>query len=119
MTVHTPDRSDSVVDAELNFRPGDAVRLRVVHRDRRVSVTDDGAAINRAGRPLGWQDAARRIADEFVVNISRHGVVSLPVVRVGPPEEAVIRRIGQASLALYEELLDLADKGAGGQQGWH
>ena len=57
---------------------------------------------------------ARRIADEFRVNLSRNGVVWLPVVPVGPPEEAIIRRIAQASLAFYQELLELADK----REGW-
>jgi hypothetical protein len=34
-------------------------------------------------------------------------VVSLPVVRVGPCEVKIVTRIAQASLALYQELLDL------------
>jgi hypothetical protein len=36
-------------------------------------------------------------------------MVSLPVVRVGPPEDEVVRRIGEASRALYQELLELAE----------
>ena len=48
-----------------------------------------------------------RLSDEVVVNIGRDGVISLPVVRVGPPEEQIVARIAQASLALYQELLDL------------
>jgi hypothetical protein len=85
------------------------VYVHVVHREHRTQVSDDGAAILRAGHPRNWRAAARRVAGELIVNISRHGVVSLPVVRVGPPEETIIRRIGEASLAFYEELLDLTD----------
>jgi hypothetical protein len=119
MTTYAPERTDSLIDTDLRFLPGDPVRIRVVHRDRRTSVTDDGAAVERAGRPEGWKDTARRIADKFVVNVSRTGVVSLPVVRVGPPEAKIIRRIAQASLAFYQELLELADKREGSQQGWN
>lgn len=102
----TSARTDAVVDTGLEFTPGDPVRVRVVHRDNRTLVTDDGAAVERAGRPRHWQDAAWRLDRELVVNISRRGVVSLPVVRVGPPEAEVIRRIGAASLAFYQELLE-------------
>jgi hypothetical protein len=48
------------------------------------------------------------LARELDVNVSRHGIVGLPVVRVGPSEEAVRRRIAQASLTLFHELLDLS-----------
>ena len=101
-------RSDALVDTGLRFRPTAPVLVRVTRRDRRINVTDDGAAIEMAGHPPAWREAARRIGDEFVVNVSRHGAVSLPVVRVGPPEAEIVRRIGQASLAFYQELLDLS-----------
>jgi hypothetical protein len=102
-----PERHDAVVETGLEYRRGDPVRIRTVHRDRRTSVTDDGAAIARAGHPPGWREAAARTARELVVNVSRHGVVSLPVVRAGPPEHEVVRRIAEASLRLYQDLLDL------------
>src|SRR5437764_10430149 len=98
MTAQASERTDRVFTSGLAFRPGDPVRIRVVHRERRTSVSDDGAAVDRAGRPQGWQHAARRVADGFVVNVSRTGVVSLPVVRVGPPEDEIIHRISEASL---------------------
>ena len=41
------------------------------------------------------------------MNVGRHGIISLPVVPVGPCEEEIVRRIGAASLALYQELLEL------------
>jgi hypothetical protein len=100
-------RAVQIIETDLRYGPDDPVRVRVVHRDQRTTVTDDAAAITRAGRPLGWRDVARRLSDEIVVNISRDGVVSLSVVRVGPCEEKIVTRIAQASLALYQELLDL------------
>lgn len=79
----------------------------MVRRDGRVSVADAGAAIERAGRPPGWQTVAERLARDLVVNVSRGGVVSLPVVPAGPGLEAIVKRIGAASLTLYQELLEL------------
>jgi hypothetical protein len=100
-------REERFVDTGLEYTPGDHVVVRVVHRDRRTLVTDDGAAVARSGRPAGWRDVAREIEDGDVVNVSRQGTVWLPVVRVGPPEDAIVRRIGEASLALYQDLLEL------------
>jgi hypothetical protein len=80
----------------------------LTRRGHRVNVTDDGAALRLAGCPPRWRGASRRICDEFIVNVSRHGVVSLPVVRVGPPEADIVERIGRASLAFYQDLLDLS-----------
>jgi len=72
-----------------------------------VTVTDDGAARDRAGAPPRSREAAGRISAEFDVNVSRRGVVSLPVVRIGPGEDAIVARIAGASRALYQELLEL------------
>jgi hypothetical protein len=100
-------RSETLLVAGLEYRPGDPVRVRVLRREHRTSVTDDGAAIEKAGRPPGWREVADRLAEEMVVNVGRHGIISLPVVPVGPCEEEIVRRIGAASLALYQELLEL------------
>jgi hypothetical protein len=100
-------RSETVIDTGLEYRPGDPVRVRLVRREHRISVTDDGAAIEKAGRPPRWREAADRVGEELDVNISQDGVISLPVVRVGPSEQTIVRRIGQASLGFYQELLEL------------
>jgi Ankyrin repeats (many copies) len=102
------DRTERSVETGLEYGPGDPVVLRVVQR-RHLNVLDDGAAVERAGRPPGWRAVAERLADELVVNISRSGVVSLPVSRRGPGYDAIVRRIAHASLAFYQELLELAD----------
>ncbi len=106
-------RAEQIVDTDLEYRPGDPVRVRVAHREQRITVTDGAAAIARAGRPAGWRSATRRLSNEIDVNISRDGAISLPVVRVGPGEQKIVERIARASLALYQELLDLdtADDG--------
>ena len=102
-----PSRTETTVDTGLEYRPGDLVRVRVVRRGPRTSVSDDGAALARAGRPRAWRDAAGKLERVLDVNVSPAGVISLPVVKVGPPEEQVVERIGAASLALYQDLLDL------------
>jgi len=101
-------RVERVVDTGLEYVPGEHVVVRVVQRDRRTRVTDDGAAVERAGRPAGWRDAARAIEDDLVVNVGRSGQVSLPCVPKGPDTDEVVRRIGEASLGLYQDLLELA-----------
>jgi hypothetical protein len=96
------------VTTSLEYVPGDPVTLRITH-GRFVGVSDDGGAVERAGRPPGWRAVADRLAEELVVNVSRSGVVSLPVVPRGPGLEAIVARITDASLALYQELLELRD----------
>jgi len=100
-------REDRVVDTGFEYLPGDRVVVRVVRREGRTRISDDGAAVERAGKPTGWRDVAERIDDELIVNISRQGAVWLPLSRRGPDEEAIVRRIGEASLALYQDLLEL------------
>lgn len=98
-----------MIDTGLEYRPGDPVRVRVLRRERRTSVTDDGAAIEKAGRPARWREAVERLDRDLIVNVSHRGVVSLPVVAVGPGVDSIVRRIAEASLGFYQELLELDD----------
>jgi len=101
-------REERLVDTGLEYVPGDHVVVRVVRRDGRTRISDDGAAVERAGRRAGWRDVAGGIEDELVVNVSRQGVVFLPLSpRCGPAEKEIVHRLGEASLALYQSLLDL------------
>jgi hypothetical protein len=104
-----PERSANVIDTGLEYRPGDPVRVRVLRRERRTSVTDDGAAIEKAGRPARWREAVERLDRDLIVNVSHQGVVSLPVVAAGPGVDSIVRRIAEASLGFYQELLELDD----------
>jgi hypothetical protein len=100
-------RSEMVLDTGREYAPGAPVRVWVVHRRGRISVTDDGVALARAGGPSAWREVATGVERELDVNVSRHGVISLPVVPVGPSEQAIVQRIGRASQSFYQELLDL------------
>ncbi|HEX3976118.1 MAG TPA: hypothetical protein VHW96_07615 [Solirubrobacteraceae bacterium] len=102
-----PARAESIADTGLQYRPGDAVQVWVLRRERRVSVSDHGAALRTAGAPPDWERACARVHAELEVNITRGGVVWLPVVAVGPTEREVARRIARASLIFFQELLEL------------
>lgn len=102
-------RTDTVIDSQLQYRPDDPVRVRVVRREQRTSVTDDGAAIAKAGRPMRWREIAERVERDLIVNVSHQGVVSLPVVAAGPTLVTVVQRIADASLDFYQGLLDVQD----------
>jgi ankyrin repeat protein len=101
-------RTEETVRTRLAYGPGEPVTVTVTHRAQRTSVSDQGAAVKRAGKPPGWLAIAGQLERDRDVNITRQGVVWLPVVAVGPGEQAVIERIAQASLALYQELLELS-----------
>jgi len=94
------ERDERVVDTGLEYGRGDPVRVRVVRRGTRAWVSDGAAGAARAGRTRVPDELARRIEREFVVNVSRCGDVGLP-------GERFVERIARASLALYQELLDL------------
>jgi hydrogenase maturation factor len=78
----------------------------VKRRERRVAVTDEGSAVALAGAPPGWRKVARRIELDYVVNVTRNGTVWLPVQGRFNVEE-IEERIARASLALYQDLLEL------------
>jgi hypothetical protein len=98
---------EELVETDLSYRTGDPVSVNVVHRARRVFVTDGRGAVERAGHPEGSQGVFDRIARSLDVNVHRTGEVWLPVVAAGPGEQAITARIADASLALYQELLEL------------
>jgi hypothetical protein len=102
-----PEPDETPVDTGMEYRPGDPVRVWVRHREQRVTVSDRGSALQRAGALTGWRRACARVHAELDVNITRTGVVWLPVVPAGPREPEVVSRIGRASLIFFEELLEL------------
>jgi hypothetical protein len=97
-----------VVDTGLEYRPGEPVLVRTVQR-RHTLVTDDGAALEMAGRLPGWREIGDRLERDLCVNVSRNGAVFLPVVGCGPGYDAIVRRVAEAALALYQDVLDLEE----------
>jgi hypothetical protein len=101
--------SEMVTDTGFEYWPGEPVLVHVIRRERRVFVSDDGVAITKAGRVSGWHAVAELIERQSGVNFNGRGVLSLPVVAAGPGLDAIVRRIGEASLMFYEELVELQD----------
>jgi hypothetical protein len=100
-------RAEERVDSGLEYRRGEPVLVRVVRRPGRVTVSDERRALQQASVKGPWRVLADRLERELRVNISGSGAVWLPVVRVGPGEEAIVARIARASLSFYQDLLDL------------
>jgi hypothetical protein len=100
-------RAETVVDSGFEYRRGDPVRVYVVRRSHRITVTDRAAAYERAGVLVPWRSLADRLERELNVNVSGTGAVWLPVVPAGPGEPTIVERIARASLSFYEDLLDL------------
>jgi hypothetical protein len=100
-------RVDATIDTGLEYRPGCPVRLHFVRRPHRITVSDDAKAFAHAGASRRWRGVAERLERELNVNVSGSGAVWLPVVRVGPGERIIAERIAHASLAFYQDLLEL------------
>jgi hypothetical protein len=103
------ERGEATLDSGLTYGPDGPVLVHAGKRLGRYLFSDLGRAVAAAGRPRGWREAAARVADEHVVNISRSGVVSLPAVEARDRAWIVSLpgRVARASVALYEALLDL------------
>jgi len=81
----------------------------VRRRDKRYLVTDDGAAVDRSGRPAGWRDLASEVVASADLNLSRSGAVFVPAVEGGVPVNGLVTRVAETSLAVYQELLELGE----------
>jgi hypothetical protein len=98
----------SVRDTGLSYLPGRPVRVGVRHRGNRYDIDDMGAAVAIAGRPPGWLETAERVVAELGWNVNRAGIVFVQVVE-GRDIEALVRRTGEASVAVLDALLELED----------
>jgi hypothetical protein len=103
------ERGAAELVTELTYGGVEPVLVHVTKRERRYEFSDGGAAARLAGRAAGWREAADAIEAEYVVNVSRQGVVFLPAVeRSGARWLAALPdRIAEASVALYGALLEL------------
>jgi hypothetical protein len=81
----------------------------VTRRGDWVYFSDDAAAVRAAGRPPGWLGVARRVVDELDLNVNRRGVVFVasPESRGQAWLDQLEERVADASLAVYEALLEL------------
>lgn len=99
---------DEITDMGRDYLPGRPVRVRVRVRGTNVYVDDLGGAVAAAGMPPGWLEAARRAVAALDWNVRRSGVVFMQAPR-GRALEWIISRTAQASVAVCDAILQLAD----------
>jgi hypothetical protein len=100
-------REETVVDTGLVYREGEPVLIRIRWRAQWVSLDDQGAAVELAGRPPGWLEVAERIVAEEGMNVGRNGVVGVGGNR-RRDIEPIIPRLAETSLAVYEAVVELS-----------
>jgi hypothetical protein len=102
------DRDEVLLDAGIAYVEGDPVRVRIRKRGRNLQLDDEAGAVARAGKPPGWFDLAREIVEEeYWLNVKRNGLVFLPAFDRGRDLAPLVVRVADASVALYQELLEL------------
>jgi hypothetical protein len=106
--VDVADRDVTTVDTGLSYRSGDPVLIHVRRRGRRYDLSDDGAAVECAGKRPGWLDAAQRVVAVDGFNVNRRGVIFVPVVE-GRDIDELCSRLGAASRQVYLAVLDVGD----------
>ena len=101
--------SEIDVETGLHFPDGAPVTIATRRRGRRLMLDDRGEAVRRSGRPRGWLDAAERAVEPSGMNIARRtGAVFVPGWDNGRSGlERLTNRLAQASLDVYEALLEL------------
>jgi hypothetical protein len=106
--VDVADRAETTFDTGLSYGSGDPVLIHVRRRGRRYDLTDDGAAVARAGKRAGWLDAAEQVVAADGFNINRRGAVFVPVVE-GRDIDDLCARLAASSRKVYLALLDVGD----------
>lgn len=103
----TAERDEVIIDTGLAYTENEPVLVAVRRRGRRYDLRDDGRALELAGRPAGWSEAAAAAVEAFDLNLTRSGIVFVPAVEGGIDRDWLARRVAEASLAVYDAVLDL------------
>jgi hypothetical protein len=91
----------------VDYVPGAPVRVRVRRRGIRYDLDDLGGAVEAAGRPAGWRDAAQAVVDDASLNLARRtGAVFVPAVE-GRDIAALVVRVADTSLGVHRAVLEL------------
>jgi hypothetical protein len=85
------------------------VRVTVRTREGWVHFSDEACGVDAAGCPAGWLPVAQQVVRELDLNVNRRGVVfvSAPLSRPLSWRRSLERRVADASIAVYEALLEL------------
>jgi hypothetical protein len=82
----------------------DVAEVIVRKRGWRFDISDDGCAVELAGRPAGWPRIAEQVVEAFALNVNRRGVVFVQATE--GRRDRLVTRVAECSVALYEELLE-------------
>ena len=102
------ERGETIIDSGLAYGDGEAVEVLVRKRLHRYVLGDRGRAVEKAGKPTGWRDAAEIAC--LRMNIDRQGTVFVPVIEGRGIGDLVVR-LADASRAVHEALLALEEHG--------
>jgi hypothetical protein len=109
------ERGEVSLDSGLTYGGGLPVVVVIRKRPRGsggwLELADDGRAVEAAGRPAGWLRVAEHVVAELDLNVNRRGVVFVasPGWRDDEWLHSLAERVADASLAVYEALLELDD----------
>lgn len=104
------ERGELELDSGLTYDGITPVRLLVTKREDRYSVSDGGGAVALAGvNPRRLAFAERIVTMPYSVNVSRKGVVWLPLREGQQPDwfKKAFELVADGSVALYEALLEV------------
>jgi hypothetical protein len=102
------DSGEAVLDAGLDYVPGEPVEVFARKRGRRWDFGDGGRAVRLAGKPAGWLGVAERVVAEEGMNVNRAGVVFVPAFERSCRDLALLAlRLGDVSHVVHAELLEL------------
>lgn len=112
-TLRAVERGEIVVETGRTYDGLTPVRVRVTKRLGRYRFSDDRGAVDAAGvsgERLAFPDRIR--LGRHSVNVSRRGEVWLPAVERAGEEwlDMLPGLVAEASLALYETLLEASDQ---------
>lgn len=109
------ERDEAWLDSGLTYGGGEPLLVLVRKRPRGAlgwfEFSDDARGATAAGKPRGWLTVARQVVDELGMNLNRRGVVFMaaPERRGAAWHHSISTRVADASLAVYEALLELDD----------
>ena len=96
------ERGEIAVDSGLVYGDGEPVEVLVRKRLHRYVLSDQRRAVEKAGQPPGWREAAETAC--LPMNVDRQGTVFVPASRAATSESLVVR-LADASRAVHEALL--------------
>ncbi|HEV8685915.1 MAG TPA: hypothetical protein VGQ84_01470 [Gaiellaceae bacterium] len=99
------------LDTGLDYGDGEHVRITLRKRGRRLVFSDEGRAVRKSGvSGQDWLEVAERTVALEGMNVNRMGAVFVPaVLRPDRDFAQLAQRLAETSLAVYAELLELAD----------